>query len=1044
MKKIIPYVLLPVLVAQAEVQFWYEPSSGINWRYEVEGDSAVLGSTAVESEGARASLTALSGRVVIPSDIKGFPVCRIGRDAFRYSSGLTEIVIPGSITNVGRMAFCGCENLTTVRMEEGVRSISSSAFSVCTKLVTVEFPSTLERIGTSAFSVANALKTVEIPEGVQVIADGAFEGCYQLVSAKIPASVTRLGDGSFLNEGVFQDCRHLKRIDVAAGNKNYQSKDGLVYDQSGRVLLACPGGLTEVCIPEGVERIETNACAYTWSRSGDAPLASVSLPSSLREIGKCAFLGCCNLKQLELPASVEVIEEQAFDSCGALEKVVFLGPPPTLDNTYEFYVVGRRVTGAYRAYAWLWEEALDEEGLWNYLAMSYDPLGVDFDEAVESPGLTWTTGGDASWVVTTDKKMVGKTSLKSGKLTSGQTWIETVLPGPCRVRFSRKCSTWSHITETTGSGDWLDVVKDGQVAIAMAGGRDWAREGVFFGEGTHTLRFAYTRYHDAGENCVWIDAVTVCGEDEREVFFDAQGGACEETSRIVAVGKSVCALPEPTRIGYSFLGWFTAREGGNRLSEDFVVGDDSVWYAQWDFTGFVPGENVNFDTGLIGYTPKNLPSGLKYDAKTGKITGAATKPTGDDGAIVTFTKKGAETETLTIVVTVLPKVTVALDGDTDGCKVTGAGSYLVGKKVSLAVTTPKGTAFTGWYLDGSPWPNETEYRKTKISYEMTRSDLALVASFEKEKMSVGCAGLERTFVSGVWDVADGIPLEIETQSGVKSVKVSNLPTGLKYDTKTGRIAGTPTKAETKKVVIEVTAVSGAVTKKEMTVTVEPPNAGVIGTFNGFVRDESFGKIDKVGSFQLVTTEAGKISAKIVLADGTYSFAGTAWDAFSWVSGGSIYSATMTTKKNEKLEIMVCGDDHSAGAWYEDQVDGRLTLASGKQLRVSAQKPVFGRPWYFKAKGSDESGWTLSNAADAKSADITITVKDGATTLAGKIGSYKVSASAFVNMSQYGVGVLKASFTPVVTVGKAKRVLVVEANLRFDRIDSDCGIAGFGR
>lgn len=39
----------------------------------------------------------------------------------------------------------------------------------------------------------------------------------------------------------------------------------------------------------------------------------------------------------------------------------------------------------------------------------------------------------------------------------------------------------------------------------------------------------------------------------------------------------------------------------------------------------IPGETVSIDTGLIGYTVKGLPSGLKYDKTAGMITGAATK-----------------------------------------------------------------------------------------------------------------------------------------------------------------------------------------------------------------------------------------------------------------------------------------------------------------------------------------------------------------------------------------------------------------------------------
>lgn len=212
---------------------------------------------------------------------------------------------------------------------------------------------------------------------------------------------------------------------------------------------------------------------------------------------------------------------------------------------------------------------------------------------------------------------------------------------------------------------------------------------------------------------------------------------------------------------------------------------------------FVPGEKVSLAIpALVGYTAKKLPSGLKLNKKTGEITGAAKKPTGEAGVTVTFTKKGEPTLTTQFVVGPIPTINVTLEGDTEKCKVTGANkAYLVGKKVSLQAKGPKGTAFLGWFKDGEPWPSEAESKNAKLSYVMTKESISLVAKFEKEKMSVGCPGLASAFFTvGVAGSTAGIPIEIETQSGVKSVKVSKLPSGMKYDKKLGCIVGAPTKA----------------------------------------------------------------------------------------------------------------------------------------------------------------------------------------------------------------------------------------------------------
>ena len=41
-------------------------------------------------------------------------------------------------------------------------------------------------------------------------------------------------------------------------------------------------------------------------------------------------------------------------------------------------------------------------------------------------------------------------------------------------------------------------------------------------------------------------------------------------------------LPTTTRSGYTFLGWFTEKEGGTQITADTIVGiEDTTFYAHW-------------------------------------------------------------------------------------------------------------------------------------------------------------------------------------------------------------------------------------------------------------------------------------------------------------------------------------------------------------------------------------------------------------------------------------------------------------------------------
>lgn len=333
---------------------------------------------------------------------------------------------------------------------------------------------------------------------------------------------------------------------------------------------------------------------------------------------------------------------------------------------------------------------------------------------------------------------------------------------------------------------------------------------------------------------------------------------------------------------------------------------------------FVPGEKVSLTIpALVGYAAKGLPSGLKLDKKTGEIAGAAKKSTGDAGVTVTFTKKNEPTLTAQFVVGPMPTIEIALAGDTEKCKVKGAGPYLVGKKVSLSATASKGTAFVGWTANGAPWPNAEDAKKAKLSYVMTKESVSLVATFEKEKMRVACPALAvASFTVGVAGDATGIPIEIETQSGVKSVAVSKLPAGMKYDKKTGRIVGAPTKAGSFDVTIKVTAKSGAVETLVVPVKVAALPDWAVGTFVGMVRQVDYdaqgnvvvdadGRHDWYDGEMTVTVSAkGKISGKLTLPGGEKgAFSCSAYASCG--EEGCVATGSMKIGTSLKVDVELC-------------------------------------------------------------------------------------------------------------------------------------------
>ena len=87
------------------------------------------------------------------------------------------------------------------------------------------------------------------------------------------------------------------------------------------------------------------------------------------------------------------------------------------------------------------------------------------------------------------------------------------------------------------------------------------------------------------------------------VNFNANGGNVDTASTTVTYDGTYGSLPTPTRTGYSFTGWFTDSENGNKVEIDTTVHitDTQTLYAHWVKTEYnvSVGENANGSVNII-------------------------------------------------------------------------------------------------------------------------------------------------------------------------------------------------------------------------------------------------------------------------------------------------------------------------------------------------------------------------------------------------------------------------------------------------------------
>lgn len=127
------------------------------------------------------------------------------------------------------------------------------------------------------------------------------------------------------------------------------AEQGFITSKDGTVLLKYVGKDDNVCIPQGITKIEKNAfanCKKLTKVTIPDSVASVAgfthckklervvLGKNVRAIGESAFSGT-SLTEITIPKRVNTIDQDAFSKCKNLKKITFKGTPSDI-SPYAF------------------------------------------------------------------------------------------------------------------------------------------------------------------------------------------------------------------------------------------------------------------------------------------------------------------------------------------------------------------------------------------------------------------------------------------------------------------------------------------------------------------------------------------------------------------------------------------------------------------------------------------------------------------------------------------------------------------------------------
>ena len=82
-----------------------------------------------------------------------------------------------------------------------------------------------------------------------------------------------------------------------------------------------------------------------------------------------------------------------------------------------------------------------------------------------------------------------------------------------------------------------------------------------------------------------VHAQWIVDPNVKTITFDANGGTCATTTMKTGADKKLATLPDATRDGYTFDGWYTAEEGGDKITTSTVFESDTTVYAHWTASG---------------------------------------------------------------------------------------------------------------------------------------------------------------------------------------------------------------------------------------------------------------------------------------------------------------------------------------------------------------------------------------------------------------------------------------------------------------------------
>ena len=269
------------------------------------------------------------GKIVIASEYNGVPVTTIAPDVFSGMNKITAVELPNTITKIGDRAFKGCKGLKEISIPAGVQYMGDEVFAYCSELVI----------------------KLEAKEAPSTWADNWAEGSKNISfgTKELPEFTDNNGTNNNTNNNNNSNNNNTNNNNTPTSTYS----EGLIFEYySSGFEKSYTVKSVGTCKDEHInipptykgfnDREEVPVVAISDRAFKNATfMKHVTIPDSVRSIGKFIFEGCSNIESIKTPVMPEVLGEffgvNAFDGAEKISQHTMTGYNASL-KMVDYYI----------------------------------------------------------------------------------------------------------------------------------------------------------------------------------------------------------------------------------------------------------------------------------------------------------------------------------------------------------------------------------------------------------------------------------------------------------------------------------------------------------------------------------------------------------------------------------------------------------------------------------------------------------------------------------------------------------------------------------